>query len=315
MNADQNSKFEMYERTIKLCNDNPTKVALNPAFQEDKEALENHLPNIRRLSQAIKTGNAHAETKSKTKDEMIAAGLDVCTNLFGYGKKMGDDALVKMSTYTKSTLSKGKETDVVERCQSIADKARELLTELIAKRGMKESLLTNYESLLQNYKNIKSEPRSAIQERSALIKELDAEFEKADAAFALMISSAVNLKGEADEFLMRFAKAIVIISPKTSATKINFIVQNGETKEKILDYKVESNVINVTRSLSTARSLAMPLEPQKKGVKGEKKEKGLGTDFTIMSEGFEPAVLKDQKIKKGKINNIKVVMMPLQIGL
>ena len=37
MNAYQNSKFEMFERAIKVCNDNPTKVALNPAFQEDKE--------------------------------------------------------------------------------------------------------------------------------------------------------------------------------------------------------------------------------------------------------------------------------------
>ena len=314
MNADQNSKFEMFERTIKLCNDNPTKTAINPAFLEDKEALENLLPNMRRLSQAINVGNAHAETKGKTKDDLIAAGLDVCTNLNGYGKKMGDDALVKMSSYSKSTLSKGKETDIVERCQNIADKARALLTELIAKRGMKAPLLTNFESLLQDYKNIKSEPRGAIQEKSALIKELDAEFEKADAAFALMVGSAVNLKGEADEFLMRFEKAIVIIAPRTSATKINFIVQNRTTSEKITEYQVESPIINVTITPSVARSLA--LAPQKKGAKGEKKEKkGLGTNFTITSDGFEPKVLTDVKIKRGKINTIKVELMPLQVGL
>lgn len=239
MNADQNSKFEMYERTIKLCNDNSTKVALNPAFQEDKEILENLLPNMSRLSKAINVGNAHAENKQTIKKNMIASGLDVCTNLNGYGKKMGDETLVKMSTYTKSTLAKGKESEILERCQNIADKARGLVAELIAKRGMKESLLTNYEGLVQEYRDIKPEPRGAIQEKSALIKELDTAFEKADAAFALMVGSAVNLKGEADEFLVRFAKAIEIIAPRTSSTKINFIVQNSATNEKITEYKVE----------------------------------------------------------------------------
>ncbi len=308
MNADQNSRFEMYQRTIKLCNDNPTKVALNPAFQEDKEILENLLPKMSQLSRVIKGGNAHAENKVKIKNNMVAAGLDVCTNLNGYGKKMGDDALVKMSTYTKSTLSKGKESDILERCQNIADKARGLVTELIAKRGMKESLLTNYEGLVQEYKEIKPEPRGAIQEKSALIKELDAEFVKADAAFALMVGSAVNLKGEADEFLMRFAKAIEIIAPRTSATKINFIVENDETKEKIMEYQVESGIVNVTRTPMVARSLAVPIPPQKKG---EKKEKGAGTDFTIISNGYEPRVLKGVKIKRGKINTIKVDMVPI----
>lgn len=308
MNADQNSRFEMYQRTIKLCNDNPTKVALNPAFQEDKEILENLLPNMSRLSQAINGGNAHAENKVKIKNNMVAAGLDVCTNLNGYGKKMGDDALVKMSTYSKSTLGKGKESDILERCQNIADKARALLTELIAKRGMKASLLTQYEGLVQQYKDIKPEPRSAIQEKSALIKELDAAFEKADAAFALMVGSAVNLKGEADEFLIRFAKAIEIIAPRTSATKINFIVEDSATKEKITAYKVESGIVNVTRTPMAARSLAVPIPPQKKG---EKKEKGAGTDFTIISDGYETMVLKGVKIKRGKINNIKVGLLPI----
>ena len=311
MNADQNSKFEMFERAIKVCNDNPTKVALNPAFQEDKEALENLLPNMRRLSQTIKVGNVFSETKAKTKNDMIAAGLDICTNLNGYGKKINDVALVKISSHTKSTLGKGKEADVLERCQTIADKARTLVTELVSKRGMKASLLTQYEALLQEYRDVKSEPRSAIQERSVLIKELDAEFDKADAAFELMVGCAVNLKGEADEFLTRFEKAVIIIAPRTSATKINFIVQDGVTTEKITDYNVENDSINVTRTPLAARSLAMPSASQNKG---EKKGKGVGSDFTITSEGYEPATLKDLKIKRGKVNNIKVVLMPITIN-
>ena len=309
MNADQIIKHEMYTRTIKLCNDHPDKVALNPAFQEDKEILENLLPNITRLSQIISGGNAHAENKLNIKTNLVSVGLDVCTNLHGYGKKIGDDALMKMSTYTKSTLGKGKEVDFLERCQNIAKKARDLVAELVSTRGMKESLLTNYEGLIQQYKDIKSEPRGAIQEKSALIQELDAEFVKAETAFDLMVGSAVNLKGEADEFLMRFTKAIIIIAPRISSTKINFIVENSETKEKILAYQVESNIVNMTRTPTAARALAMPIAPQKKGAK---KEKSAGTDFTITSDGFETAILTGQKIKKGKVNTIKVVLNPIK---
>ncbi|MBL7813532.1 MAG: hypothetical protein JNL70_00910 [Saprospiraceae bacterium] len=314
MTQDQSSKYDMYQRAIKLCNDNPDIVALNPAFKEDKEVLEALLPTMNQLSKSINAGNAHAVNKKNIKDKMIEAGLDVCTNLKGYGKKVGDEAIIKMSDYSKTSLCKGKENEVLERCQTIADKARELLSELIAKRGMKKALLMTFEDLIQQYNDIKPEPRSAVQERSTLIEKLNAEFKKADEAFALMVSSAVNMKGEADDFLKRFEKAIVIIAPKTSATKINFVVENSVTKENIVEYKVESDIINVTRTPTAARSLVMSLPPQKKaqkGQKGEKKEKKAGTDFTITSDGFEPVVLTAQKIKRGKINTIKVAMVPI----
>ena len=46
MNVEQDSIYKMYERTIKLCNEHPTQVALNPAFKADKETSENLLPKI-----------------------------------------------------------------------------------------------------------------------------------------------------------------------------------------------------------------------------------------------------------------------------
>ncbi len=316
MNSEQISRNEMHKRTVKVCNDYPTVVDSNLAFKEDKEALESILPRISQLSQVISGDNGYAAAKLKIKNNMITAALDVCTNLCGYGKKMGDDALVKMSKHSKSSLGKGKETVIEERCQNLADKARALLTELIAKRGMKESLLTNFESLLQQYKDIKPEPRGAIQEKSALISELDAEFVKADAAFELLVGCAVNLKDEptAQEFLTRFAKAIVLIEMRTSSTKINFIVENGVSNEKITEFKVESNIVNITRTPFAARSLGMTIPPQKKGTKKDKsakKDKDAGTDFTITSDGFEPIFLKGVKLTRGKINTFKVSMMPM----
>ena len=75
-----------------------------PAFQEDKEVLEALLPNMSQSSKAINVGNAHAENKLNVKNKMIEIGLDVCTNLNGYGKKIMDEAIIKMSNYSKSSV-------------------------------------------------------------------------------------------------------------------------------------------------------------------------------------------------------------------
>ena len=37
MNAEQNSRFDAWERATKLCDENPNEVALNAIFQADKD--------------------------------------------------------------------------------------------------------------------------------------------------------------------------------------------------------------------------------------------------------------------------------------
>ena len=300
MNAEQNSRFDTWERVIRVCSENPTEVALNPIFQEDKTALEMLLPTVRDLSKRVKLGNSHTDNKQKVKDSMIGLGLDVCINLNSYGVKMKDDALKKMSHHSKSSLGSGKEEQVIERNQNIADKARALLSELTTKRGMKATLLTDYEAAIVQYTNVKTEPRSAIQERTNLIAKLDATMLEGETAFELLKASAVNLKESAAAFLSRFETACTVIAPRTASTKTTFVVTNGETNEKITDYTVDSSALNMNRMTVGAQAALMATKPHK------------GADFVISKEGFQTVVFDDVQIKKGKNNTIKVTLMPIK---
>lgn len=298
MNAEQNSRFDAWERTVKLCNDNPKEVALDATFQADKTALENLLPNIRQLSKQANEENAHAEIKLKTKDAMIAAGLHVCMALSGYALITKDNDLKKKSKQSKSSLGEGKEEQIIERNQNLADKTRALLPELMAKRGMKESLLTDYEAAIERYKTVKTDPRSAIQNKTALLTTLDAAIAEAEDASTLLKSSAVNLKDSAPAFLTRFNAACGIIAPRTSATKTIFDVVNGETQERITNYSISSAAMNLKNHKVTASTLM--------------KKSHRAADITIACEGFESANLNEQTLKKGKTNTVKVVLMPVK---
>ena len=302
MTKDQNVKYDMYERVTKCCKENPAAVALNATFKADLAALDTSISEIRRLSKLINSDNAHFETKQGIKADMIALGLDVCANLFAYGLVIKDKNIEKMGKQTKTSLSTGKEEEILERCQLIAEKARELLKELQAKRGMPEMLLTKLENATVQFRDIKPEPRSAIQNKSTLIEKLAEAFANAEVAMTLMASSAVNFKGVADDFYARFEKATGIIASKTSTTKIKFVVSDGVTKESIKNFQYESTTLNLPKTLMQAKSALIPTTHHK------------GSDFTVSSDGYETAYIESTKIIKGKTNIIKVELMPVKVG-
>lgn len=299
MTAEQNSRFDAWERTVKVCNENPKDVALDATFKADKDSLESLLPNIRQLSKLANADNAYSEIKLNAKNTMVAMGMNVCTVLSGYALVTKSDDLKKMSKQSKTSLGDGKEEQIIERNGNIADKTRSLLPDLMAKRGMKESLLTDYEAAIDTYKNVKADPRSAIQNRSVLLSELETAMADGDDAFALLKASAINLMDIAPAFLTRFDAACGIIAPRTSTTKINFEVINGATQERMTNYAVSSNALNLRNHTFMGDTLA------------SKSHKS--ADVTISCEGFESVTLDAERFKKGKNNTVRVVLMPIKM--
>ena len=299
MNQENQSTFNTWKRTVKCCNESPKETAMNPAFKEDKEALENHLPKLLQLSKALDVENDHAERKQAIREAMIEAGLDICINLNGYGLKMGDATLAKMGDHNKSSLSKGKEADILQRNQDIAEEARKIFPDLNAKRGMPETFLTKYEDLVKQYEAAIPEPKEALKEKTAAYTELEKAFAEGEGLFKLLVGSSINLKTTADEFLVRFNKASIHIPPPISTTKINFLVTNAVTKEKISDFTQTSETMSMKAVKNTSDSATVIL-PHK------------NADFIIEREGFEPAILTNLHIKKGQVNTFRVKLTPIK---
>jgi hypothetical protein len=299
MNQDNQSTLNKWKRAVKCCNESPNETALNLAFKADKEALENLLPKITELSKVLDIENDHAENKKNIKAMLIEACLDVCVNLSGYAVLTNDAALTKLSEQTKSSLSKGKEADVLQRCQDIADKAREIFPDLAAKRGMPEVFLTTLEDLVKQYEAAIPEPKDAQKEKSNALTELDKLFAEGEGLFKLLVGSSINLKPVAADFLGRFNKAATHIALPSSPTKINFLVTNAVTKEKISDFLQTSEALGMSKVLNTSDSPTV-CSPNK------------NADFIIEREGFEPAILTNLYVKKGQINTFRVKLTPIK---
>lgn len=300
MTQEQISKFNMIERAVKFVKDNTATMATNPAFQADFNLLESQYNEMLRLTKLIESDGGHTQNKQTTKAGMIARGLDVCKHLNCLGILNKDSVLMKMSDHSKSSLSNGKEEEVLLRCQNIAEKARELLSELTTKRGIKEALLTQFEDDILQFRAIKPGPISAQQEKSVLKSELNTIFDMADMALTLLAGSALNFKEEDDAFLARFEKATAIIAYQTSTTKTKFVFINGETKERMTAVGVESTALNLNKILMTEKDMTVQTTYHE------------GSDFIFTKEGFEKASMQNMKIIKGKTNVIEVVMMPLK---
>lgn len=298
MNQENQSTLNKWKRTIKCCNESPKETALNPVFKADKEALESLLPKILALSKALDMENDHAENKKNIKNLLLDACLDVCVNLNGYGLVTNNVTLAKLGDYNKSSLGKGKEADVLQRCQDVADKAREIFSDLNVKRGMPETFLTTLEDLVKQYETAIPEPKDAQKEKSTALAELDKIFVEGENLFKLLIGSSINLKPIAKEFLVRFNKASKHIAPQTSPTKINFLVTNSITKQKISDFLQTSQALGV-RSIMNISDAATTILPHK------------NADFIIEREGFESAILTGLHIKKGQINTFRVKLTPI----
>ena len=303
----QNAKYDTYERIIHLCQEHEATVNLLPVFKSDLADLNSKLPEILRLSSLINADNDVSDTKATAKDNMIALTLDVCANLGGYGIKTKDKSLEAIGKNSKSGLSLGKEEAVIERCQAIARKARELLEALKTTRGMPESLLTKLEAAIAEFRALKPAPRRSLQDKSALTAQLESVFEDADIALTLMIGSAVNFKelpaehqAAIGEFLARFERATVTIAPKKAVTKVKFQFTDSLTKEKVTDVAITSGALNLAHTFMTDDARALNSSPHK------------GSDFTFTKEGYETATRENVHVKKGQITLVKVVMMPIE---
>ena len=301
----QNAKYDTYERIVHLCQAHTATIDLLPVFKSDLAGLDNLLPEMLRLSGLITAESAVSDTKIIAKDNMIALTLDVCLNLGGYGIKTKDKSLEAIGKNSKSSLALGKEEAVIERCQAVAAKARELLKELISTRGMSESLLAKLDVAIAEFRALKPAPRRSLQDKSVLVAQLENLFEDAAIALTLMTGSAVNFKElpaehqlAVAEFLARFERAMVTIASKKAATKVKFQFIDGVTKEKMTDVAISSGALNLTHIFRTEDTRAVNAVAHK------------GSDFTFAKTGYETATRENVHIKRGQITLVKVVMLP-----
>ena len=299
MNNNQSAKFKMYQSVEKVCREFATDFATKPTFKTEAEEFVALIPEIRRIDSLIGDDRTVvALTKNQVKDNMIALTIDVSKNVRAVGLKTNDETLKVMAQVSVSALSAGKEEVVLQRCQRIATKAREILPAL-NERGMESTLLDELDEAIEVFKGKKPEPQYMRKEKSALIAQLAELFEKGDILIELMALTMPNFKKSNPDFFDRFAAASVIETPITRTTKGKFLPENETTGELLTNFNVAIPTTGFSAFINGKDNPTLEMPYHK------------DAQIVFTKEGFETSMLEHEKIVRGQVNRFSVKMKPV----
>ena len=299
MNNNQSAKFKMYQSVEKVCREFATDFETKPTFKTEAEEFLALIPEIRRIDSLIGDDRTVvALTKNQVKDNMIDLTVDVSKNIRAVGLKTNDETLKVMAQMSVSALSAGKEEMVLQRCQRIATKAREILPAL-NERGMESTLLDELDEAIEVFKGKKPEPQHMRKEKSALIAQLAKQFEKGDILLELMALTLPNFKKSNPDFFDRFEAASVIETPITKSTKGKFLPENEATSELLTNFNVAIPTTGFSAFINGKDNPALEIPHHK------------DAQIVFTKEGFQTETLEHEKIVRGQVNRFAVKMKPI----
>ena len=299
MNNNQSAKFKMYQSVEKVCLEFATDFVSKPTFKTEADEFVALIPEIRRIDSLIGDDRTVvALTKNQVKDNMIDLTVDVSKNIRAVGLKTNDETLKVMAQVSVSALSAGKEEMVLQRCQRIATKAREILPAL-NERGMESTLLDELDEAIEVFKGKKPEPQHMRKEKSALIAQLAKQFEKGDILLELMALTLPNFKKSNPDFFDRFEAASVIETPITKSTKGKFLPENEATSELLTNFNVAIPTTGFSAFINGKDNPALEIPHHK------------DAQIVFTKEGFQTETLEHEKIVRGQVNRFAVKMKPI----
>ena len=299
MNNNQSAKFKMYQSVEKVCREFATDFETKPTFKTEAEEFLALIPEIRRIDSLIGDDRTVvALTKNQVKDNMIDLTVDVSKNIRAVGLKTNDETLKVMAQVSVSALSAGKEEMVLQRCQRIATKAREILPAL-NERCMESTLLDELDEAIEVFKGKKPEPQHMRKEKSALIAQLAKQFEKGDILLELMALTLPNFKKSNPDFFDRFEAASVIETPITKSTKGKFLPENEATSELLTNFNVAIPTTGFSAFINGKDNPALEIPHHK------------DAQIVFTKEGFQTETLEHEKIVRGQVNRFAVKMKPI----
>ena len=299
MNNNQSAKFKMYQSVEKVCREFATDIATKPIFKTEADEFVALIPEIRRIDGLIGDDRTVvALTKNQVKDSMIDLTIDVSKNIRAVGLKTNDETLKAIASTSVSALSAGKEEMVLQRCQRIATKAREILTAL-NERGMASTLLDELDEAIEVFKGKKPEPQHIRKEKSALIAQLGKQFETGDSLLELMALTLPNFKKSNPDFFNRFEAASVIETPITKTTKGKFLPENETTGDLLTNFNVAIPTTGFSAFINGKDNPSLEIPHHR------------DAQIVFTKEGFEMATLEHEKIVRGQMNRFVLKMKPI----
>lgn len=182
MKMEQNNKLKMAQTTLACLQEEDHAGAWKGivGIEEAVARLDEAVSGILACSQKQSARTGFTAQKEQARTAMLQTAFTVCSALKAFASVNDDPKLFAQADFSRSDLARGREADVINRCQSILVLGQEQADALAAKYNVSANDLKALKASLATFGNVQSKPRqsrasvaSATSELKGLFDELD----------------------------------------------------------------------------------------------------------------------------------------------
>ena len=180
MNSEQTSKWKMAQASLETVNKHSTLWQDIPAYVTAVTSLDETVTSITDAARTQTARSGDAAAKGSAFQTMVNSTFTVCSALKALASATSDKKLSTEVDYSRSDLSRGRETDVVNRCQTILNLGTENAEALAAKYNVSANDLKAVKTALAAFAELQPKPRQSKATSAAATRELETLFATLD---------------------------------------------------------------------------------------------------------------------------------------
>ena len=178
MNATQSNKYNAYLVVMATINGTEVWQSL-PAFAAGAEELEEHIASLESLAVTQTSQSGAGAEKAQTFQVLVDAAYEVAAATRACAVASSNRELARRVDFSRSDVGKGRDTQVVSRCQDILAAATDSLGSL-ADYGVTQAKLTALKKKIDGFQAVQAKPRQGRATSSSATKELAKLFKQVD---------------------------------------------------------------------------------------------------------------------------------------
>lgn len=211
MNSTQSNKLNSYLAVQAVLDGTKVWESL-PAFAAGVEELEEHIATLQSLAQAQSSQNGAAAEKAQAFQVLVDAAFETAAATRACAVASSNRELARRVDFSRSDVGKGRDTEVVARCQDILAAATENLASL-ADYGITQAKLTNLKKKIEAFQAVQPKPRKGRAASSSATKELAKLFKEVDELLNERLDGlAVQFKDSQAAFYNEYTTARSVVS-------------------------------------------------------------------------------------------------------
>lgn len=180
MNSEKTSKWKMAQATLETVRKHSTLWEGVPAYATAVTTLEETVTSITAAARTQTARSGDAAAKGAALQTMVNAAFTVCSALKALASATADRKLSTEVSFSRTNLARGRETEVVNRCQTMLNLGAENAELLAAKYNVSANDLKAVKTAIAAFGELQPKPRQSKATSAAATRDLETLFATLD---------------------------------------------------------------------------------------------------------------------------------------